>query len=269
MLAVTLGAALGAFVDIVPFAAGSSFSACSAFALFDAFAPGAGGTLFALAAGVAAVVLLAAYRAAAASPGARLPPATGRAQRAGGVTLAELLVVLAIAAVLLGMAVPALSDMLQAYRLRLAAADFLGAVELARGQALARGQKVLVAPSAATLDWADGWTVFVDRDGDRRPGDGDDIIMRHPPLAARRSAGAGAAGALTFQMNFGSQQGPPYLAYNSAGRGCSHLSSLSPRFGTVTLAQGRQLRRIKINMLGRARLCDPGRDKSNCAGADP
>ena len=74
---------------------------------------------------------------------------------------------------------------------------------------------------------------------------------------------------LTIGMNFGKQQGPPYVAYNSMGRSCSHTSSLTARFGTFTIAQGRQLRRIKINMLGRARLCDPARDGAGCAGADP
>lgn len=186
-------------------------------------------------------------------------------QHQRGVTLIELLTVLVVAAILVGAAVPALDGMLRAYRLRLAAADFLGAVELTRAQAIMQGQKVTLAPTDASLDWVGGWTVFIDRDGDRRPGAGDDILMRHPPLAPR--AGSGAAPAIAFTMNFGPQQGPPYLAYNSMGRGCSHLSSLSARFGTVTLAQGRQLRRIKINMLGRARLCDPDRDAA-CAGAD-
>ncbi|WP_426197518.1 GspH/FimT family pseudopilin [Massilia sp. DWR3-1-1] len=183
-------------------------------------------------------------------------------RRRRGFGLTELLAVLAIAAIVLGVAMPAMHEWLLAYRLRLAAADFLGAVELTRGQAIALGQNVLLAPTGATLDWADGWTVFVDRNGDRRPDDGDDILMRHPPLAPSMPS-------IAFTMHFGSQQGPPYLAYNSMGRGCSHSSSLAPRFGTLTLLQGRQVRRIKINMLGRARLCDPGRDAAACAGVDP
>jgi type IV fimbrial biogenesis protein FimT len=182
-----------------------------------------------------------------------------------GLSLIELLVVLAIAAVLFGIGMPALGGMLRAQRLRLAAGDFLGAVELTRGQAVALGQRVTLAPtSSATLDWADGWTVFIDRNGDRRPDAGDDIIMRHPALVP--SAGSGA---VRFSMNFGTQQGPPYLAYNSMGRGCSYLSSAVARFGTMTLAQGEYIRRVKINMQGRARLCDPARDGASCEGAAP
>lgn len=182
----------------------------------------------------------------------------------GGLTLAELLVVLTIASVLFGIGMPALGGMLRAQRLRLAASDFLGAVELARGQAIALGQRVLLAPSSDTLDWAEGWAVFIDRDGDRRPGAGDEVIMRHAALTP-----ASGAEAVRFSMNFGTQQGPPYLAYNSMGRGCSYLSSAVARFGTVTLAQGEQVRRVKINMQGRARLCDPARDASSCTGAEP
>jgi len=187
--------------------------------------------------------------------------------RQNAFTLVELLMVLAIAAILLAVALPAVEGMMRAYRLRLAAAELFGAVELARGQAIALGQKVTLAPSTATLDWADGWTVFIDHDGNRRPDAGDDILMRHPALAHASTAQEKAE--ISVSLNFGTQQGPPYLAYNSMGRGCSHLSSLTPRFGTLTLAQGRHIRRIKINMLGRARLCDPGLDAANCAGADP
>jgi type IV fimbrial biogenesis protein FimT len=166
--------------------------------------------------------------------------------------------VLVIAAIVLGVSLPALGELLRHYQLRLAAADLLGAVDLARSQAIAHGGKVLLVPTADSLDWAEGWTVFIDRDGDRRPGAGDEVLMRHPPVQ----------GGIKVDMAFGGQQGPPYLAYNSAGRGCAHGNSLAPRFGTVTLTLGRRVRRIKINMLGRARLCDPSVNRSQCDAPD-
>jgi type IV fimbrial biogenesis protein FimT len=53
------------------------------------------------------------------------------------------------------------------------------------------------------------------------------------------------------------------------GRSCSDTSSMAARFGTLSLFQGRHTRRIKINMLGRARICDPARDGASCDGAGP
>lgn len=154
---------------------------------------------------------------------------------------------------------PALGDMVRAYRLRLAAADFLGAVELTRGQAIALGQKVMLAPSQPNMAWADGWTVFIDRNGNHVPDADDEILMRHPPLAEP----------VSVDMAFGGQQGPPYLAYNGMGRGCTDANSSAPRFGTATLALGPHIRRIKINMLGRARMCDPAMTGAVCSGPDP
>jgi type IV fimbrial biogenesis protein FimT len=177
---------------------------------------------------------------------------------ASGLSLIELLLVLAISAILLGASLPALGEFVRTYRLRLAAADFLGAVELARNEAIAHGGKVMLAPTSDSLDWADGWTVFVDHNGNRRPDAGDEVLMRHPPIHT----------GIAVDMAFGGQQGPPYLAYNSAGRGCAHGNSLAPRFGTVSLRLGERVRRIKINMLGRARMCDPAVKGSQCEGPD-
>jgi type IV fimbrial biogenesis protein FimT len=182
------------------------------------------------------------------------------AHRVGGFSLVELAVVLAIAAMLTSVALPDLRQMIRSHRLKAAVGDLFGAIDLARSQAIARGRKVLLVPAdGATLDWSDGWLVFVDEDGDRRPGVAEEVIMRH---------GAPGEG-IVVGAAFSSQQGRPYLAYNSMGRSCSDTSSLAARWGTLSLAMGEQSRRIKINMLGRARICDPARDGPGCAGADP
>jgi type IV fimbrial biogenesis protein FimT len=59
---------------------------------------------------------------------------------------------------------------------------------------------------------------------------------------------------------------PYYIAYNGAGRSCADGNSAAARWGTVSLYHGGHIRRIKINMLGRARVCDPARD-AGCDGA--
>jgi type IV fimbrial biogenesis protein FimT len=58
------------------------------------------------------------------------------------------------------------------------------------------------------------------------------------------------------------------FAYNAAGRACSAGNSLAARWGTLSLTQGEDVRNIKINMLGRVRVCDPAQDRANCDGAD-
>ena len=178
----------------------------------------------------------------------------------GGFTLIELIAVLAIAAAMMSVALPDLRQMIRAQQIKAAVNDLFGAIELTRSQAIARGRKVALVPAdGAAPDWRRGWVVFVDQDGDRRPGDGEEVIMRHGPLAE----------GIAVDTAFSSQQGAPYLAYNSMGRSCSDTSSMAARWGTLSMTSDRQTRRIKINMLGRARICDPARDGASCAGADP
>jgi type IV fimbrial biogenesis protein FimT len=177
-----------------------------------------------------------------------------------GYSLPELLTVLAIAAVMAAIALPNFGQMIRAQQLRAATNDLFGAIDLARSQAITRGRRVQLVPlDAGGRDWSRGWVVFVDQDGDRRPGAGEEVIQRY---------GAPAKG-IAVDVAFSSQQGASYLAYNSMGRSCSDTSSLAARFGTLSLVQGEQIRRIKINMLGRARLCDPARDGASCSGPDP
>jgi type IV fimbrial biogenesis protein FimT len=174
-----------------------------------------------------------------------------------GFSLAELMVVLAIASITLAIAAPDMRELLRAFQLKAAVNDLFGAIALTRSQAIARNAMVKLVPrDPAGEDWARGWTVFVDRDGDRRPGPGDEVIAVHGPL------GAGIAVSVTLS----SPAPPAYIAYNGAGRSCSDSSSAAARFGTLSLFHGARTRRIKINMLGRARVCDPARE-SGCEGA--
>lgn len=177
--------------------------------------------------------------------------------RGRGFSLAELLVVIAIAAILVGIALPSLSGAIRRYQLKATVSDLHGAINLTRSQAIARGSRVQLAPLAeGGADWAGGWVVFVDADGDRRPGPGDEVIASHGPVPD----------GIVIRFNFTSNRIPYYIAFNGNGRSCSATSSLSARWGTLSLHQDGEIRRIRINMLGRVRVCDPRREPAGCAG---
>jgi type IV fimbrial biogenesis protein FimT len=177
-------------------------------------------------------------------------------RRASGFALAELCIVLAVSAIVLAIAVPDLRDLVRTQQLKAAAGDLFAAVDLARAQALARGRRVKVVPrDPVGADWRQGWRVVDHIDGDGGPG-ADEPIAEHGPLAP----------GIAVDFAFTNVARPYYIAYNGAGRSCADSNSAAARWGTVSLFHGGHIRRIKINMLGRARLCDPARD-AGCDGA--
>jgi prepilin-type N-terminal cleavage/methylation domain-containing protein len=153
-----------------------------------------------------------------AQPGVTL----GRFTRAG-FTLVEILVVLAISAILLAVAVPSFQSMKASASNAEAANALIGAVDLARSEAVRAAGNVTVCRStnvnaplpdcAGAGDWADGWIIFIDEvapQGARDAGD-DQILFRQQALnaASTRATRIGASvnpqvafvGALSFQAN--------------------------------------------------------------------
>lgn len=174
-----------------------------------------------------------------------------------GHTLLELLAVLSIAALLMAAALPSLQQVLARQQVRAAATNLFSAIELTRAHAMARGQRVLLMPAGpGGMDWRTGWLVFIDRNVNLAFDGDDELLFRQGPLAA----------GFSVQFAFSSATPPLYIAYNGAGRSCSATNSLAARWGTLSLILGKQRRHIKINMLGRVRVCDPQQQPANCSG---
>jgi type IV fimbrial biogenesis protein FimT len=176
-----------------------------------------------------------------------------------GFSLTELMIVLVIAAILLASGLPNFRNMLLRQRLRSTANDMFAAIDYTRTQAIARGVRVMMTPADTRgADWRAGWVVFIDGNGNRRPDRGEEILAEQGPVPAGLTVSSTLSGAA-----------PVYVAYNGAGRSCSASNSMAAHFGTLSLFLGDNARHIKINMLGRARICDPAQ-QGNCSGAaDP
>jgi type IV fimbrial biogenesis protein FimT len=111
-----------------------------------------------------------------------------RSQR--GFTLFELMMTLAIAAVLVGVAVPNMRAFSQNNRLTDAANDLLRGLQVARSEAITRQRTVVLCASSnpqaddATCSFEDftGWIVFEDTNDTWQRDGTDEIIDQHPTL---------------------------------------------------------------------------------------
>ena len=80
--------------------------------------------------------------------------------RSRGFTLIELMVVVALAALLLGIGVPSFTGFIAGQRVKTAASDFSMAAVFARSEAIKRNADVTVTAVSSGADgWKDGWTV--------------------------------------------------------------------------------------------------------------
>ncbi len=91
-----------------------------------------------------------------------------------GVTLLELLVTLAIIAILTTSVVPALHTLVMSNRMNTQLNELLTALQGARSQAITRQQHVVLCPSAnqtsclSSSAWQTGWIVFADRNANKQ-----------------------------------------------------------------------------------------------------
>lgn len=170
--------------------------------------------------------------------------------RCRGVTLVELVMTLAIGAILMAIAVPSFQGMMETNRAAGVTNELVRALALTRSEAVTRGVRVTICktsnPNAATpacdssSNWTDGWIIFADinSDGDI---DADDQVIR------------------VGQISMTDVDIEP--------RGFSNRLTYTPSGTTAArsfqLIIGSERRALKINNTGRVRTCNPDQD-SDC-----
>ena len=187
--------------------------------------------------------------------------------RARGVTLIELIVALAIIAVLLAGAVPSFVRFVSNHRASTATNDLVHGIALARSEALKRSRRVYVAPLGG--HWRDGWAVFVDRNDNRAfdPPDreaGDDVIAVHDALPASIAITNSSGSRLEPFTDSGAPP-RPYLMFDGGGYPRQRNGALN--FGGIVVTDrtgsGSTIRTVCLGSSGRIRIVQ---DHAGCVG---
>ena len=105
-------------------------------------------------------------------------------------TLIELVAIIAIVGILVTVAIPSFNSTITSSRLTSYANDLVGALNLARSEAVRRGISVTVrkvdkysyTKSKAVANWEDGWDIFTDINKDGKYEVSDELIRTYPAL---------------------------------------------------------------------------------------
>jgi type IV fimbrial biogenesis protein FimT len=174
--------------------------------------------------------------------------------RCGGFTLLELMVVLAITAILTAVAIPSFSNLIQSNAVSVNANILLSDLRFARSEAIRRGGSVVMcrsdAPEATNPvcssassgadghGWADGWILFQDWNGNGVQDDDEPLLRVQPAI-----------------ISLGSilEAGDSATAFRFSATGRLPATSAQLRLGGGTIANNVQ-RLVCVDFGGRARL---------------
>lgn len=174
-------------------------------------------------------------------------PASGARRRlAAGFTLMELLVTIAIAAILLAVGVPALSNATLGSTLSGTANSLFATVRLARSEAIKRNARVVLCVSsdgqtcAGSGGWEQGWILFHDANSNSARSS-DETLIQHQQAAStgiKITETGGTALTVTF---------PPIGTLNPAREFSFKVCRYSPDPGS-------QERKVVVTAMGQARV---------------
>lgn len=156
-----------------------------------------------------------------------------------GFTLIETMLAIALLSMILGIAVPAVRQMIHSQQLRQATVDLGMALIRARQEAIMRKQAVIIDNQDG--EWRSGWHVFVDGDGDGAFDTGELVLKTSDPIAN----GVRIAGNTHVRR---------YVRYTPTGD--AKMANGAFQAGTITLCHNdgqQQVRQLVLSATGRLR----------------
>ena len=148
-----------------------------------------------------------------------------------GFTLMELMVTIAIAGILLGVAIPSFTSIISSNRLTTYANDLVTALNFARSEAIKRGVRITLCKSTngnsctAGDDWSQGWIIFTDQNNNATYDSATETLLR---------VQANSANAITM---VGNTNVANYISYMATGQ--SKLIGGAFQAGTIKICDNR------------------------------
>ena len=180
-----------------------------------------------------------------------------------GFTLIELMVTIAVAAVLMAWAAPNFVEFRRNSALTSTTNTLTAALNSARSEAMKHSAFAMVVPQD-NANWATGWRVFVDKNLNQTFDAGtDQLVLEQMALPDF----------LLISGNGTAAGGSPYVLYNGSG----YSRTKNGAFGALTFSIERndvtgdrrtqQTRRLIVSRTGRVRSCRPASDTTCTANA--